>query len=197
MKICWFMAAALLLTGCGRQERREAVSLCQALSQKQADLVAVNNLEKDLMASVRPWCEGIISNGAGKGKTLEENAESAKTLAMSASDVATQLSHLRQPIYDLPLHQEYPQSVRSTLINKIMQRQKKLQEIRIALDASAAGFLDFSRSRDYKGDTYPAAIDKLNNLTSGYTAPEDALGKAVSDLKTKYTLTDVDLAGRT
>jgi len=197
MKVCWFMAAAVLLTACGRQERREAASLCRALSGKQADLVAVNNLEKDLVGSARPWCEGILSNGGGKGKVLEENAESAKTLAMSASAVATQLSHLRQTIYDLPLKEEYPQSVRSALINQIMQRQKRLQEIRMALDASAADFLNFSRSRDYKGDSYPAAIDKLNTLLSGYAAPDDALGKAIGDLKTKYTLTDVDLAGRT
>jgi hypothetical protein len=197
MKLCGLVALAVLLTACGRQERREAASLCNTLSKKQADLVAINNLEKDLMASARPWCEGILSNGAGKGKELEENAASAKTMAFSAGEVANQLGHLRQAIYDLPLQEEYPQSVRSTLINQMMQRQKKLQEVRAALEASSAGFLDFARSRDYKGDSYPAAIDKLNSLISGYVAPEDAFGKAIRDLKTKYTLSDADLAGRT
>jgi hypothetical protein len=111
--------------------------------------------------------------------------------------VANQLGHLRQAIYDLPLHQEYPQSVRSGLINQMMQRQKKLQDVRLALEASSAGFLDLARSTAYKGDSYPPAIDKLNSLTSGYVMPEDALAKAIGDLKVKYTLTDVDLAGRT
>lgn len=197
IKIGWIVVAAVLLTSCGRQERREAVSLCKALSQKQADLTAVNNLEKDLMASERPWCEGIISNGAGKGKELEQNAESAKTMAFSAGEVANQLGRLRQAIYDIPLQEEYPQSVRSTLINQMMQRQKKLQEVRTALDASSAGFLDLSRSRAYNGDSYPPAIDRLNTLTSGYVMPEDAFRKAIGDLKAKYSLSDADLAGRT
>ena len=197
IKLYWVLAAAVLLTACGGPERREAASLCKTLSQKQADLVAVNNLEKDLMGSLRPWCDGIVNNGGGKGKELEQNAESAKTMAFSASEVANQLGHLRQAIYDLPLHQEYPQSVRSGLINQMMQRQKKLQEVRLALEASSAGFLELLRSTAYKGDSYPPAIDKLNSLTSGYVMPEDALAKAIGDLKVKYTLTDVDLAGRT
>ena len=67
----------------------------------------------------------------------------------------------------------------------------------LALEAAAAGFLDLARSSAYKGDTYPPAIDKLNSLTSGYVMPEDALAKAIGDLKVKYTLKDVDLAGRT
>ena len=194
IKLYGVLAAAVLLTACGGPERREAASLCKALSQKQADLTAVNNLEKDLMGSLRPWCDGIVNNGGGKGKELEQNAESAKTMAFSASEVANQLGHLRQAIYDL---QEYPQSVRSGLINQMMQRQKKLQEVRLALEASSAGFLDLARSSAYKGDTYPPAIDKLNSLTSGYVMPEDALAKAIGDLKVKYTLKDVDLAGRT
>ena len=111
--------------------------------------------------------------------------------------MATQLGQLRQAIYDLPLKEGYPQNVRSTLINKIMHRQKILQEVRTALDASAAGFLDFARSRAYNGDSYPPGIDKLNSLISGYTGPEDAVGKAVEDLKVKYSLKDVDLAGKT
>jgi hypothetical protein len=196
-KLYGVLAGAALLAACGGPERREAASLCRTLTQKQADLTAVNTLEKDLMGSVRPWCEGIINNGAGKGKELEQNAESAKSMAFSASEVANQLGHLRQAIYDLPLHQDYPQSVRSGLINQMMQRQKKLQEVRMALEAASAGFLDLARSSGYKGDSYPPAVDKVNSLTSGYVMPEDALAKAVGELKVKYTLKDVDLAGRT
>jgi hypothetical protein len=184
------LAAVVFMAACGKEERREAVSLCKTLRLEQVDLAAVNALEKDLLGSTRAWCNGIINNGAGKGKELEENAASAKSLAQSASTVATQLSQVRQAIYDLPLKQEYPQGVRSTLINQIMKRQKMLQEVRIALDASAAGFLEFSRSRAYNGDTYPAGIDKLNSLVSGYSGEEDAVGNAIRDLTVKYTLQD-------
>lgn len=194
---CWLLVAVLCLAACGKQERREAASLCKTLSQKQADLAAVNALEKDLLGSTRSWCDGIVNKGGGKGKELEENAESAKTLALSAGAVANQLGQVRQAIYDLPLKEEYPQSVRGLLINQILHRQKMLQEVRMALDASAAGFLDSARSRAYTGDSYPAGIDKLNSLVSGYRGPEDDLGKAIQDLKVKYTLQDADVAGKT
>jgi hypothetical protein len=149
------------------------------------------------MDSARPWCDGILNNGAGKGKGLEDNAESAKTMAFSANAVATQIGHLRQAMYDLPLHDDYPQSVRSALINQMMLRQRRLQDLRTLLEQSAAGFLDFAHSRTYTGDTYPAAFDKLNSLVSRYAAPDDAWHKAIQDLKVKYTLRDADLAGRT
>lgn len=196
-KFACLAAGALVLLGCGRQERREAASLCRMLSQKQTDMASVDGLEKNLRTSVGSWCEGIVQNGGGKSKQLQENAESAKTMAFSAGEIATQLSHVRQTLYDLTLHEEYPQSVRSGLVNQMMQRQKKLQEIRAALESSAAGFQDFARSRTYAGDSYPAAIDRLNTLVSRAIVPEDALDKAIRDLKAKYRLTDVDLAGRT
>ena len=193
----WLLAAVLLWTGCGKEERREAMSLCKVLGQKQADLAAINALEKDLLGSTREWCGGIVNNGAGKGKDLEENAASAKGLSQSAGVVATQLSQVRQAIYDQPLKQEYTEGVRSTLINQIMKRQTMLQAVRTALDASAAGFLESARSRAYKGDTYPAGIDQLNSLVSGYSGPEDAVGKAIEDLKLKYSIQDAELAGKT
>jgi hypothetical protein len=197
LRYCWLLGAVLVVTGCGKQERREATSLCTVLSQKRADLAAINALEKELVGSTRAWYEGIINNGAGQGKGLEENAASAKTLAQSAALVSTQLGQVRQAIYDQPLKEEYPQGVRSTLINQLMKRQRMLQEVQVALDACAANFAEFAQSRAYKGDTYPAGIDKLNSLLGGYTVPEDAVGKAIDDLKAKYTITDADLAGKT
>jgi hypothetical protein len=197
IRYCWLLAAVVLWTGCGKEERREATSLYRILNQKQADLTAINALEKDLLGSTRSWCEGIIANGAGRGRDLDENAVSANALAQSASVVSTQLGQLRQTIYDQPLKQEYPQGVRSALINQLMKRQKMLQEVRAALEASAADFLEFARSRSYKGDTYPEGIAKLNSLLSTYNGPEDAMGKAIEELKVKYTIQDVDLAGKT
>jgi hypothetical protein len=183
--------------GCGKEERREATAFSQVLNQKKQDLAAINALEKDLMGSTAAWCEGIMSNGAGKGKNLEENAQSAKELAQSANAVAGQLGHVRQSIYDQPLKQEYPQEVRSTLINQINERQRMLQRVTAALQASADGFLQFARSRDYAGDTYPAAIGQLNTLVSGYRGPEDAVGKAIEDLRVKYDLPAAGLPGKT
>jgi hypothetical protein len=191
----WLLAAALLWTGCGKEERREAVALAKVLTQKTAELTATNALEKDLLGSTREWAAGITTNGAGHGSQLDENATSATALSQSAAVVSVQLGQLRQAVYDLPLKQEYPREVRSTLINQLQKRQKMLQDVRTALDACTANFHEFRQSRTYTGDTYPAGIDKLNSMLGGYTGPEDLLAKAIADLKAKYKLQDADLVG--
>ncbi len=191
------LAAVLVWSGCGGAERREATSLLQVLDQKKAELAGINGLEKDLLGSVRAWSEGIIAKGGGAGKELQENAAAAKGLSDAASIVATQLSQFRQTLSSQPLKEEFPQSVRSTLMNQIMKRQKMLQELRMALQGSADGFLEFGRSRSYHGDTYPAGIDKLNSMLSTYRGPEDAVSKAMQDLRVKYTIEDADLKGKT
>ena len=87
--------------------------------------------------------------------------------------------------------------MRGALLAQLMKRQRTLQDVRSALDASAASFLEFAQSRVYKGDTYPQGIDKLYPLLSGYVGEDDVMGKAIEELKVKYTIRDADLAGRT
>jgi hypothetical protein len=192
---CWLLAAALCFTGCGRQERREAVSFYKVLSQKGADFAATNALEKDLLGSTKAWCEGITSNGAGRGKQLEENTDSATALSQSAALVSVQLGQFRQALNDQPLKQENVQSVRGNLMKQIMTRQKMLQEVRTALDSSAADFKAFAQSRAYIGDTYPAGIDKLTSMLERYKGPDDVIARAIVDLKAKYKIAAADLGG--
>jgi hypothetical protein len=184
----WLLAAALLWTGCGKQEKQEATTLCNVLTQKQADFTATNALEKDLLGSTREWAEGIINRGAGHGKDLTENATSAQELSKSAATVSVQLGQLRQALSDQQLHEEYPQTVRGDLVKELMRRQRMLQDVRTALDASAASFLEFSQSRAYTGDTYPSGIDKLNAMLGSYKGADDIVAKAITDLKSKYQI---------
>jgi len=187
------LAAALAWTGCGGSERKEAVTFCKVLTQKQPDFAATNALEKDLLDSTRSWCESIIAGGSGHGKDLQGNADSAKELAQSASLVSRQLGQLRQSLYDQPLRKENVQEIRGKLLSQIQKRQTMLQDVRTNLEGAAANFLEFEQSRAYTGDTYPAGIDKLNSMLAGYTAPEDILGKAIAELKATYKIQDSEL----
>jgi hypothetical protein len=195
VRYCCIFAAALVWTGCGGAERKEAVTFCKMLTQKKADFDATNALEKDLLGSTRSWCESIIAAGSGHGKDLQGNADSAKELAQSASLVSTQLGQLRQSLYDLPLHKEELQAIRAKLLSQIQKRQTMLQSVRTALQGAADNFLEFEQSRAYTGDTYPAGIDKLNSMLGSYSGPEDLLGKAIAELKATYKIQDADLAG--
>ena len=165
---CCLVAVVLMWTGCGREERKEAVTFCQTLIQTQAEFAATNALEKEALSSTRNWAESIATNGAGSAADLQGNADSAKSLSSSATLVSTQLGQFRQKIYDVPLKKESLQTIRANLLTQIMKRQKTLQEVRVALEASADNFLEFKQSRAYKGDTYPAGIDKLKGIFDGY-----------------------------
>jgi len=194
LRYCWLLAAVALFSGCGKEERTEAVRFCRTLQQKSADFASANAMEKDFLASARSWCGSIMENGAGRGDQLNQNAAVAHDLAKSAAFIGTQLGAVRQAIYDEPLQQEYPQSIRDNLITQLTKRQRLLQETRALLDDSAPGFLDLRLSLDYKGDAYPGGIPKLNAMLEGYSSPKDVVGEAIQSLKAKYNIRDAELA---
>ena len=186
---CLLAAAAVLLSsGCGKQERLEAGQLHKELTQKKAGFAAANVQEKDFISGLRGWCGSITTNGAGKGPQLDQNAAVAQDLAKSAAAVSAQVGQVRQAVYDLPVQKEFIKGIRNGLITELTRRQRLLQEIRSALQESATSFDGFRQSREYKGDTYPAGIDKLNRILQSYKEPPDAVGEALSALATKYNL---------
>lgn len=189
----WLLMAVAVSFGCGKAERNEAVTLCKVLEQSRADFATANSQEKDLLGGVRAWAEGIIANGGGRPAELEQNANVAKDLSNSAAGIGTRLGQVREALSNLALHEEYLQGIRTDLINKIARRQRLLQEVRVALQDTAAGFDGFRQSRAYTGDTYPGGIDKLNSLVQGYKEPDDSVAQAAAGLRTKYKITNADL----
>jgi hypothetical protein len=190
---CLLLAAAALITGCGRQERTEAVQLAKVLTEKKANFATANAIEKDFVSSARAWCGGITANGAGRGVELDQNATVAAELAKSAVAVSTQLSQVRQAVESQALTEEYPRSVRNALITQLTKRQRLLQEMRALLEQSATQFLGYRQSKGYVGDTYPDGIGKLDTLLQAYRPPEDAVGTALAALKAEYSLSDSEL----
>jgi len=181
--------AALLLAGCGKQERTEAIQLTKALTSKQADFTNANNTERDFIAKAREWAGRITANGAGKGKDLETNSAIAAGFAKTAVDVSTQLSSVRQAITAPTLTEEFPQSIRDGLINDLTKRQRTLQEMRAQLEMAAPQFLAYQKIKGFAGDTYPDGMVKLNSLLQSYSVPTDIVGSALSSLKEKYSFT--------
>lgn len=186
--IVW-IAACIVLCGCGRQAHREAGALCQVLVKNQAAYGTANGMERDLVKSTRQWTETMMTGGAGKGLQIAENAGVAKELAHSADIISIQLGELRKTLYDQTVQTEELQAIRSTINTQISKRQKFLQEIRGVLDQTAVQFVALGETRAYKGDSYPAGIDRLVALLQSYHSPEDAVGQAVDSLKADYGVT--------
>jgi hypothetical protein len=189
----WFLAAVAFASGCGKQERIEAVQLSQVLKKNQANFATANSVEKDFVGNARAWSGDITANGAGRGVQLDQNAIVATELAKSAVAISAQLGQVRQAVYDLSLKEEYPQSVRDTLITQLAKRQRLLQDMRALLEKSVPEFVEYRHSKTYVGDTYPGGIGELDALLQAYKPPEDAVGSALAGLKTKYKLSDAEL----
>lgn len=189
----WLTIALSVLWGCGGAAHQEAVGFGRILMQGRAEYAAGNAAEKDLVTAARGWAEGIITKGGGRGDQLGQNAKIAGDLAKSADQISSQLGQLRKAVYDQTLQKEFTQGVRSTLITQITKRQRTLQELRTALTDSAAQFQELSETRAYKGDSYPTAVDKLNQMVQSYQAPADVVGEALTSLKNEYGLKDAEL----
>jgi hypothetical protein len=185
--------AAVCLAGCGKQARNEAVQLAKALTAKKADYASSNAIEKDFVSSARAWCGGIVTNGAGRGAELDQNASVAAQIAKSAVAVSAQLGQVREVLDGQPLKEEFPRDVRNTLITQLTKRQRVLQDMRALLEQAAPQFLDYKKVKTYSGDTYPDSIGKLNAMLDTYQEPEDAIATALGALKAKYDLSDSEL----
>ena len=123
-----------------------------------------------------------------QGKELEQNASVAQDLAKSSAAISAVVGQVRQAIYDQSIQAEFPKGVRSTLIGDLTRRQRFLQDVRSALQDSATAFEGFRQSRGYKGETYPAGIDKLTQILQGYHEPGDSVTEAISALTQKYNI---------
>jgi aspartate ammonia-lyase len=187
------LAAAAFLTACGKEERLEAVRLATALEQKHASLTTANEIEKEFVANAQAWCDGLMTNGAGRGVELDQNAVVSSALAKTAVEVSGHLSQVRQAVYDQSLDSEYPQSIRVGLITQLTSRQRFLQDLRVLLERASPEFTAFKSSNTYKGDSYPLAIGELQALLQSYRPPDDAVATAVTALKTKYKLTENEI----
>ena len=187
------LAAVASITGCGKQERIEAVQFAKTLTEEKASFASANRIEKDFVSNARAWCGGITANGAGRGVELDQNAVVAAELAKSAVKISSQLSQVRQAIDGQPLKEEYPRHIRNMLTTQLTKRQRLLQDMRALLEQSGPQFLEFKSRKAYVGDTYPDGIGKLNALLGAYEAPEDALGSALAALQGKYRLSDSEL----
>jgi hypothetical protein len=190
----WLALAAVALCGCGGAAHQEALGFCRILANGQAGFAGANATEKDLGVAASAWADVLIKGGAGRGDQLLQNAKVAGDMANSADQVSTQIGQLRKAVYDQPLKEEFVQGVRSTLITQLTSRQRTLQELRSAFTESAAQFRELSQMRAYKGDSYPTAIDKLNQMLQGHKPPEDAVGNALAALKEQYGIKDADFA---
>lgn len=190
---CCVAMAAVVLCGCGGG-RREAVSLGKVLTENRREFSGGNTTENDLVAATRGWAEGIIANGAGQGALLEQNAAAADDLGKSAGLVSLQLGQLRKAVYDLSLQKEFTQGLRSSLITEITRRQRTLQDLRSALAEAAEQLRLMGQTRAYKGDAYPAAIDRLAQMAHAYKTPKDIVSETLAALKNEFGIKDEELA---
>ncbi|MGO9257826.1 MAG: hypothetical protein ACLQU1_16160 [Bryobacteraceae bacterium] len=189
----WWLAAVAFITGCGKQERTEAVQLAKALNGQKANFASAIAIEKDFVSSARAWCGGITANGSGRGAELDQNASVAAQLAQSAVAISAQLSQVRQAIDGPNLTEEYPQHVRDALTTQLTKRQRMLQDMRALLEQSAPQFLEYKKLKAYAGDRYPDGVGKLNTLLGAYTPPEDAVGAALASLQEKYAFSNGEI----
>ena len=194
LRYCLLLPALALFSGCGKEERTEAVRFSKTLQQKSADFSKANAMEKEMLDSARSWCNSIMTDGSGRGDKLKQNAAVAKDMAKSAAFISTQVGLVRQAIYDETIKEEYPQSIRVNLLTQLTKRQRSLQDLRALLDDSASSLVELGQNRDYKGDSYPENIPKLSAMLGTYPNPNDLVGSAIQSLKTKYNIQDADLA---
>lgn len=188
LRTCVLVATAVFLGSCGKQERSEAVQFAKVLTDEKVTFASANTTERDFVNNARAWCGGIMTNGAGRGAELDQNAAVAAELGKSVVAISAQLSEVRQAINRQSLTGQYPRDIRAELTDQLTKRQRMLQEMRMLFEQSSPQFLEYKQNKAYVGDTYPDGVAKLDALLRTYSPPSDAVGAALTALQTKYKL---------
>ena len=186
---CLLAGAVLLASGCGKQERSEAVQLAKTLQQQKATFDAANTAEQDLVTKSKAWCRGIMASGAGKGTGLDQNAAQAAQFAKDAVAISTQLSQVRQGIDAVSLTEEFPRGVKNELTTALTKRQRLLHELRTLAEQVSPQFLAYKEMKDYAGDSYPDGLTKFDAALRTHMRPDDSVATALAALKEKFEFT--------
>lgn len=182
------LAAAVILTGCGKEERAEADRLAKLLVETKAGYAKANAIEKEFVGNARAWCGGLAEKGAGRGAELEQNTIVAAELAKSVAAIGGQLGEMRVAVSAPALQKEFTRGVRSELIAQLTARQRALQDLRALLDESAKQLAAYKSNKAYAGDAYPGEIAKLSSILQAYKAPPDVVETALASLREKYNI---------
>lgn len=186
------LAALASLTGCGKEEKEEAVRLSKVLMSQQAGYAKAEAIERQIVDNAKAWCAGIVANGAGKGVELEQNAAVAEGLSKSIAEASAELGLIRQAVNQERLMKEFTQGVRSELITQLTNRQRSLQELRGLLDGVAPQFRQYRADKTYAGDSYPGEMTKLDSMLASYKKPANPVANALEALKQEYKLTGAE-----
>ena len=183
---CLCAAAVLLASGCGKQERSEAVQLAKTLQQQKATFDAANAAEQELVTKAKAWGRAIMETGAGKGTGLDQNAAQAAQFAKDALAVSTQLSQVRQGIDAVSLTEEFPRGVKNELTTALTKRQRLLHDLRTLADQLSPQFLAYKTMKDYAGDSYPDGLTKFDEALRTHMRPDDSVATALAALQEKF-----------
>ncbi|MBK7931182.1 MAG: hypothetical protein IPJ98_28000 [Bryobacterales bacterium] len=183
---CLLAGAVLFASGCGKQERSEAVQLAKTLQQQKATFDAANAAEQDLVTKSKAWCRGIMESGAGKGTGLDQNAAQAAQFAKDAVAISTQLSQVRQGIDAVSLTEEFPRGVKNELTTALTKRQRLLHDLRTLADQLSPQFLAYKGMKDYAGDSYPDGLTKFDEALRTHMRPDDSVATAIAALQEKF-----------
>jgi type VI protein secretion system component VasK len=179
-------AALLVLAGCQKDERADAARLTKALTDLQAGATAALTIENEMLNRARPWCAGMTAAGTGHDTELDENTATAADLARQARAANGRWESIRQTLLAQRLRAEVPRNIRAALTAQISKHQAALEQLRAALDDTAAQFKTFAQDRAYTGDTVPPVVTKLDHILGSHDPPTDDVAAALSDLHAKY-----------
>jgi len=187
MRIAILAAAAMLvLFGCHKNDRADAALLEKTLTDLQADATAAASLENEIVSRARPWCNAMTAAGAGHDAELEANTTTAADLARQAQTVYGRWETIRNTLVAQRLRSEYPRNLRARVTAELAKHQTALQELRAALDDTAAQLKASTRDRSYTGDTVPPVVTKLDHILGQYDPPADDIATALSEIRARH-----------
>lgn len=184
MPLLLIVVSTLLLMACS-SEKAEAVRFGKVLKQQQSSLSNANSQERQLLTSLGRWA-GQVAFLGGSG---ESSNQQARQYSQQVKSLQSQVAQIRQAVEAESLNQAFNQNLRSNIISSLTRREQFLGEVSSLCDNSTGFGTTFGTQFQV-----PRAVGQIVTKLQSATPPEDNIGTALSELRTKYEITDAELA---
>ena len=189
MKLAALMIFAALTLSCTAgmsnavpEGRGEAIQFAKLLIEQQAKLNDLNSSQNLLTERLKPWAAKISSSGG-----MEPERQEAIEFWKKADFIAQGLRRVVAALKNADLKSADNQTSRSNLVTALQSRQEDMEHLTNFLK----GCVD-----NLNGSTpmIPNAITQVTAKLNSMKAPTDTVAPLITDLRTRFSITDSELA---
>jgi hypothetical protein len=170
------------LTSCSK-DKSEAARFCRFLKSQEQQAIQIDNQEGQTLQSVATWTGQLAFLGVGQARP-----EEAFALYRSVTPLQNAVNNLRRSLEAQKIDAPFVQTTRNSLVGQFKAREDFWTEVCQSLGRTGGEMQNTAFAH------VPPSLNSLVNRVRAYTPQQGQLQAAMTQLRSKFELSDSDIA---